>query len=67
MRAGRCASPQEVDAAVKQALTEVGLAHAADHHPYDLQPSQRRLVTLAAALSMDTPVVVLDEPTTLWM
>jgi energy-coupling factor transport system ATP-binding protein len=56
--------PMEIDAAVQQALAEVGLVDVVDHHPYDLQPSQRRLVTLAAALAMDTPVLVLDEPTT---
>jgi len=57
-------TPKDVEAGVQQALAQVGLLHAADHHPYDLQPSQRRLVTLAAALAMNTPLVVLDEPTT---
>lgn len=55
---------QEVAQAVGRALERVGLAGHADRHPYDLHISQRKLVALAASLAMDTPVVVLDEPTT---
>jgi energy-coupling factor transport system ATP-binding protein len=36
----------------------------AERHPYDLAPSERKRVALAAVLAMETPVVVLDEPTT---
>jgi len=50
--------------AVHNALRRVGLAEQADQHPYDLHISQRKLVALAAALAMNTPIVVLDEPTT---
>jgi energy-coupling factor transport system ATP-binding protein len=46
------------------ALQQVGLEDAADRHPYDLSPGERKRVALAAVLAMDTPVIVLDEPTT---
>jgi len=46
------------------ALDVLGLAGVADRHPYDLGYSRRKLVAIAAVLAMDTPVVVLDEPTT---
>ncbi len=51
-------------AAATAALEVVGLGKLADTNPYDLGYSQRKLLTLASILAMDTPVVVLDEPTT---
>jgi energy-coupling factor transport system ATP-binding protein len=42
----------------------VGLEAFVDANPYDLGFSRRKLLTLASVLAMDTPVVVLDEPTT---
>jgi energy-coupling factor transport system ATP-binding protein len=51
-------------AAASGALDLLGLAGMADRHPYDLGYSRRKLVAIAAVLAMDTPVVVLDEPTT---
>jgi energy-coupling factor transport system ATP-binding protein len=57
-------APERVDALIEQALTATGLAALADRHPHDLLPSQRKLVTIASVLAMDTPVVILDEPTT---
>jgi len=53
-----------IEAAVAQALARLDLEAVADSHPYDLSPAQRRLVALAAVLAMETPIVVLDEPTT---
>ena len=50
--------------AAAAALAVVGLAEFADANPYDLGYSQRKLLTLASVIAMDTPVVVLDEPTT---
>jgi energy-coupling factor transport system ATP-binding protein len=50
--------------AVEWALELVGLTAERDRHPYDLGYSRRKLVAIAAALAMRTPVVVLDEPTT---
>ncbi len=55
---------QQAAAAGAAALEAVGLADAVDANPYDLGYSRRKLLTLASVLAMDTPVVVLDEPTT---
>jgi energy-coupling factor transport system ATP-binding protein len=46
------------------ALERVGLADQLGSHPGDLSETQRKLITIASVLAMDTPVVVLDEPTT---
>lgn len=53
----------ELDEAVQQAFTALGLEDGAAENPYDLGPSRRRLLALASVLAMRTPVVVLDEPT----
>jgi energy-coupling factor transporter ATP-binding protein EcfA2 len=45
------------------ALTMFGLEGVADSHPYDLHPSKRKLLTIASATAMDTPIVAFDEPT----
>jgi energy-coupling factor transport system ATP-binding protein len=42
----------------------VGLAEARDANPYDLGLSRRKLLGIASILAMETPIVVLDEPTT---
>jgi len=55
---------EQVERMAKAALETVGLGQAAQKHPYDLPIGQRRAVALAAVLAMDTPVLVLDEPTT---
>jgi energy-coupling factor transport system ATP-binding protein len=54
----------ELDAAVAAALEAVGLADAAEANPYDLGYSRRKLLAIASILAMETPIVVLDEPTT---
>ena len=51
-------------AAVEEALEMTRLTPLRERHPYDLGYSRRKLVTIAAVLAMQTPVVVLDEPTT---
>lgn len=53
-----------VEAAVSAALDAVGLAHEAEAHPHHLSLSERKRVAIAAVLAMQTPIVVLDEPTT---
>lgn len=50
--------------AVDAALDAVGLTREVDANPYDLGTSRRKLLSLASVLAMETPVVVLDEPTT---
>ena len=49
---------------VDHALLATGLERDADANPYDLGYSRRKLLALASILAMETPVVVLDEPTT---
>ncbi|HYN64479.1 MAG TPA: ABC transporter ATP-binding protein [Candidatus Limnocylindrales bacterium] len=51
-------------AAADEALEAVGLAAEARTNPYDLGASRRKLLALASVLSMRTPILVLDEPTT---
>lgn len=49
---------------VTDSLARVGLEDKGEIHPYDLPISQRKMVVIAAILAMDTPIVILDEPTT---
>ena len=51
-------------AATAAALAATGLADAASTNPYDLGASRRKLLALASVVAMETPVLVLDEPTT---
>jgi energy-coupling factor transport system ATP-binding protein len=55
---------QKAAALIDAALHRTNLTAHATEHPHDLMPSLRKLVTIAAVLAMDTPIVVLDEPTT---
>jgi energy-coupling factor transport system ATP-binding protein len=55
---------ERAESAAQAALELVELTHAADSHPYDLTPGERKRAALASVLAMDTPVIVLDEPTT---
>jgi energy-coupling factor transport system ATP-binding protein len=55
---------EKIELRTRGALQAVGLEEFAGHHPYDLSPSQRKGVALAAVLAMDPPVLILDEPTT---
>ena len=57
-------SGDAVDRAVDEALDAVGLSGTADANPYDLGYSRRKLLAIASILAMQTPVVILDEPTT---
>jgi energy-coupling factor transport system ATP-binding protein len=56
--------PERVDQLAQEAMALTEIAQYADSNSYDLSPSMRKLVALASVLAMDTPVVVLDEPTT---
>jgi energy-coupling factor transporter ATP-binding protein EcfA2 len=53
----------KVTQAVARALALTHLTDAADSHPYDLHPIQRRWVALAGVLAGGAPVLILDEPT----
>jgi energy-coupling factor transport system ATP-binding protein len=54
----------EMRRATDDALAVAGLSDSRDANPYDLGASRRKLLALASVLSMRTPVLVLDEPTT---
>lgn len=56
--------PTEISKRVNRAMALCGLENVRDVHPYDLQPWQRRWVAIASVVAMQTPIVVLDEPTT---
>lgn len=55
---------ERVETLVNEALALLELADQADTNPYDLSPAWRKRVAIAAIIAMDTPIVVLDEPTT---
>lgn len=50
--------------AVDEALAAVGLQAEGRTNPYDLGSSRQKLLALASVLAMQTPILVLDEPTT---
>ena len=54
----------QLDGAVLAALKAVGLDVDPRTNPYDLGSARRKLLAVASVLAMDTPVLVLDEPTT---
>ena len=53
-----------IQALVERALDLVGLRERAEENPYGLTLSERKLLCIASVVAMDTPIVVLDEPTT---
>ena len=55
---------EELRRGVDGAMAAVGLTAAARTNPYDLGASRRKLLALASVLAMQTPVLMLDEPTT---
>lgn len=55
---------EEIADRVTRSLARSGLAGMEDTHPYHLSLSERKRVALASVLAMETPIVVLDEPTT---
>jgi energy-coupling factor transport system ATP-binding protein len=55
---------ERVQSLVKDALTMTELSDKTETNPYDLSPTWRKMVALASIISMDTDIVILDEPTT---
>ncbi len=45
-----------------QAMALCGLDTVATHHPYDLPPAQRKLLTVASAVASGAPLLAFDEP-----
>ena len=54
---------EEAKKRARDALKELGLLDCAEQNPYDLGLAERKLVTVAGIVAMDTEVVILDEPT----
>jgi energy-coupling factor transport system ATP-binding protein len=57
-------APARIDELVSAALALTGLTGKRDTNPYDLSPTWRKMAALASIISMDTPIVIFDEPTT---
>ena len=55
---------EQVQSLVKDALAMTELTDKTETNPYDLSPTWRKMVALASVISMDTDIVVFDEPTT---
>jgi energy-coupling factor transport system ATP-binding protein len=53
-----------VQALVRDALEMTELADKTETNPYDLSATWRKMVALASVISMDTDIVIFDEPTT---
>lgn len=51
------------DELTEWALSTLKLESQSRKNPYDLLPAMRKRVSVASVIAMDTPVVVLDEPT----
>jgi energy-coupling factor transport system ATP-binding protein len=53
-----------VQARVRDALALTELSDKMETNPYDLSATWRKMVAVASVLSMDTDIVIFDEPTT---
>jgi energy-coupling factor transport system ATP-binding protein len=53
----------EIEARVRSLAAQLGLSGVLGAHPYRLGLAMRKLVAIASVLTMETPVVILDEPT----
>ncbi len=57
-------APERTNELVHYALQLVELQEKRETNPYDLSPTWRKMVALASVISMDTPILIFDEPTT---
>jgi len=57
-------SDDQVQALVRDALALTELSDKTETNPYDLSVTWRKMVAVASVLSMDTEIVIFDEPTT---
>ena len=55
---------ERVEALVGDALALTQLSDKTETNPYDLSATGRKMVALASIISMDTDIVIFDEPTT---
>ncbi len=56
-------TPTQIEERVNDALSLLGLIGMQNTNPFDLQWAVRRRVAISAVVAMDTPILVLDEPT----
>jgi energy-coupling factor transport system ATP-binding protein len=56
--------PARIRELAQFSLELVELTDKHEANPYDLSPTWRKMVALASVISMDTPIVIFDEPTT---
>ena len=54
----------KIESLVKDALAMTELTDKTETNPYDLSATWRKMVALASIISMDTDIVIFDEPTT---
>ncbi|PWR70743.1 ABC transporter ATP-binding protein [Methanospirillum stamsii] len=59
----RMDSKEEIEMRVREVMDLCGISHLKERPPYALSGGQKQRVALAAALAMDTDVIILDEPT----
>jgi len=57
-------SGDQIQALVRDSLALTELSDKTETNPYDLSVTWRKMVALASIISMDTDIVVFDEPTT---
>lgn len=53
----------EIEQRVRVALELCGLGTSRSLHPYDLTPTDRKLLTIASIIAMNPNLLILDEPT----
>lgn len=56
-------SPEEVEKRVSQTLSLLGIAHLRNRPPHQLSDGEKKKVALAAVLTVNPDVLLLDEPT----
>jgi energy-coupling factor transport system ATP-binding protein len=56
--------PEQIETLVETAIALCELEGKQAENPYDLSPAWRKMVALASIIAMDTPILILDEPTT---
>lgn len=54
----------KINALVEDALQLTNLKGKENINPYEFSPTWRKMVAIASIISMDTPIVIFDEPTT---